>query len=76
LKVFENSVLRKIFGLNRNWRRMPNEKRHNFYPVANIRVIKSRRMRGVRHVARMGEREGTCKNETTYKTYAYMGGKY
>jgi hypothetical protein len=48
--VFENRVLRKIFGLKRNeaigdWRKLNNEKLHNFHsPPSIIRVIKSRRM--------------------------------
>jgi hypothetical protein len=64
LKVFENRVLRKIFGPKRDEvtgerRRLCNEKLHELCLSPNIiRVIKSRRMRGVRHVARMGETEG------------------
>jgi hypothetical protein len=53
-------VLRKIFGPNReadgSWRKLHNEKLHNLYSSPNIvRVIKSRRMRWVGHVARMWE---------------------
>jgi hypothetical protein len=59
--VFENRVLRKIFGLKRDevtggWRKLHNEELHGFYfSPSIIRVIKSRRMRWAGHVARMGE---------------------
>jgi hypothetical protein len=62
--VFENRVLRRIFGpkrdeLTRDWRKPHNEELFNLYFSPNIfRVIKSRRMRWVGHVARMGERRG------------------
>jgi hypothetical protein len=59
LRVFENRVLRRIFGPKRDevteeWRRLPNEGRNDLYcsPVI-VRVIKSRRMRWAGHVARM-----------------------
>jgi hypothetical protein len=39
------------------WRRLHNEKRYDLYSPNIIRVVKSRRMRGVGHVARMGERK-------------------
>jgi hypothetical protein len=47
--VFENTVLRRIFGLKRvevtgNWRKLHNEELHNLYSSPN-RMIKSRRMR-------------------------------
>jgi hypothetical protein len=51
LRVFENRVLRRIFGSKRNevtggWRKLHNEELHNLYPSPNtIRMIKSRRMR-------------------------------
>jgi hypothetical protein len=63
MRVFENRVLRKLFGPKRdevmgNWRTLHNEELHNFYPSSNIiRMIKSRRMRWAGHVARMGEEE-------------------
>jgi hypothetical protein len=53
--------LRKIFGSKReevagSWRRLRNEELHNLYTSSNtIRIIKSRRMRRARHVARLGE---------------------
>jgi hypothetical protein len=52
LKVFENRVLRRIFGPKRNevtgcWRKSPNEELHSLYSSASkIRMIKSRRMDG------------------------------
>jgi hypothetical protein len=59
--VFENRVLRRIFGPKRDevteeWRKLHNEELNDLYSVPNIgRVIKSRRMRWVGHVARIGE---------------------
>jgi hypothetical protein len=64
LRVFENRVLRRIFGPRRKevtgeWRRLHNEELIDLYSSPNIgRVIKSRRMRWAGHVARMGERRG------------------
>jgi hypothetical protein len=62
LRVFENRVLRRIFGRKRDevmgqWRKLHNEELHNLYSSPNInRYIKSRRMRWAGHVARMGEK--------------------
>jgi hypothetical protein len=59
LKVFENRVLRKIFGPKRDevlrgWRKLHNEELHNFYSSPSIsRMINSRNMRWAWHVARM-----------------------
>ena len=64
LRVFENMVLRKIFGPRRDevtgeWRRLHNEELNDSYSSPNIvRVIKSRRMRWAGHVACMGEERG------------------
>jgi hypothetical protein len=64
LRVFENRVLRRIFGPKRDevtgeWRRLHNEELNDLYSSPNIfRVVKSRRMRWVGHVARMGEGRG------------------
>jgi hypothetical protein len=60
LRVFENRVLRKIFGPRReedgSWRKLHNDELHDPYSSPNIvRVIKSRRMRWAGHVAWMGE---------------------
>jgi hypothetical protein len=60
--VFENRVLRRIFGPKRDeamgeWRRLHNEELNDLYSSPNIiRVIKSRRMRWAGHVARIGKR--------------------
>jgi len=48
----ENRVLRRISGILEGWRRLHNDDLHNLYAS---RVIKSRRMRSAKHVARMGE---------------------
>ena len=64
LRVFENMVLRRIFGPRRDevtgeWRRLHNEELNDLYSSPNIvRVIKSRRMRWAGHVARMVEKRG------------------
>jgi hypothetical protein len=60
LRVFENRVLRRIFGPKReedgSWRKLHNDEFHNLYSSPNIaRVIKSRRMRWAGHVARIGD---------------------
>jgi hypothetical protein len=62
--VFENRVLRGIFGPKRDeatgeWRRLHNEELNDLYSSLNIiRVIVSRRMRWTGHVACMGENKG------------------
>jgi hypothetical protein len=65
LRVFENSVLRRVFGPNRDevrgeLRKLHNEELSDLYPLPNIvRVVKSRRMRWEGHVAPT-EREEVC----------------
>ena len=59
--MFENRVLRRVFGAKRDdvtgkWRKLHNEELSDLYSLPNIgRVVKSRRMRWAGHVARMGE---------------------
>jgi hypothetical protein len=64
LRVFENKMLRRIFGSKRDevtggWRKLHNEELRDLYssPII-IRIIKSRRMMWAGHVARMGEKRG------------------
>jgi hypothetical protein len=60
--MFENRVLRRIFGLKRDevtgeWRKLHNEELRDLYSSPSIiRIIKSRRMRWAGHVARMREK--------------------
>jgi hypothetical protein len=67
LRVFENRVLRRIFGPKKDkatgdWRKLHNEDLHNLYSLPNIiRMTKSRRMSWTGHVARMG------KNRNAYR---------
>jgi hypothetical protein len=57
MRVFENTVLRRIFGpkideVTGSWRKLHNEELHNLYSSPSIiGMIKSRRMRGAGHVA-------------------------
>jgi hypothetical protein len=65
--VFENRVLRRIFGLKRDavmrgWRKLHNGDLHNLYSLPSImasRMVKLR-MRWAGHVARMREKRTTC----------------
>ena len=73
LRVFENRILRRIFGLKRDengeWRRLHNEELHSLYRSANIvRVIKSRRLRWAGHVARREESRRAFKILTSTST--------
>ena len=62
--MFENRVLRSVFGPKRDevtgeWRKLHNEEPSDLYSLSNIvRVVKSRRMRWAGHVAHMGEGRG------------------
>ena len=64
LGVFDNKMLRRIFGSKRDritgvWIKLHNEELNDLNSSPNIvRVIKSRRMRWAGHVARIGERRG------------------
>jgi hypothetical protein len=65
--VFENRVLRRIFGPERDevteeWRKLHSEELHNLYSSPDIiKQVKSRRMRWAGHVARMGEKRKVYK---------------
>jgi hypothetical protein len=67
LRVFENRVLRRVFGPRRDevtgeWRKLYNEELNDLYSLPNIvRVVKSRRIRWAGHVACMGEKKGVHK---------------
>ena len=61
--LFENRVLRRIFGPKRDevtgeWKKLHNEDLNDLYSPNVVRIIKSRRMRWEGHVARMGDRRG------------------
>jgi hypothetical protein len=72
LRVFENRVLRRIFGPRRDeatgeWRKLHNEELNNLYSSPDIiRQVKSRRMRWAGHVVHMGEER---------KVYIVLAGK-
>ena len=66
--MFENRVLKRIFGPKRDevtgeWRKLHNKELNDLYCSLNIvLVMKSRRMRWAGHVACMGERRGTYRD--------------
>jgi hypothetical protein len=68
LRIFENRVLRRIFGPRREGvigecRRLRNEELYTLYTSPNaIRVIKSRRMRQARHLTRTGDRRSAYRD--------------
>ena len=69
LRVFENRILRRIFGPKRDengeWRRLHNEEIHSLYRLPNIvKMIKSRRLRWAGHIVRMEEGKSAFKNLT------------
>jgi hypothetical protein len=73
--VFENRVLRRIFGPKRDevkggWRKLHNEIHNLYCSPSIIRINESKRMRWAAHVARMGEDTGVKarRKETTRKT--------
>ena len=73
LSVFENRILRRIFGPkgyeNGEWRRLHNEELHSLYRLPNIvRVIKSRRMRWAGQVVRIEENGSAFKILTSKPT--------
>ena len=63
LRIFENRILRRIFGpktdeVTREWRRLQSKELQALYPSSHIiRVIKTRRMRRAGHVSFMGRAE-------------------
>ena len=65
LRVFENRILRRIFGPkkdeNLEWRRLHKEELHSLYRSTIVRVIKSRRLRWAGHIARMEEERSAFK---------------
>ena len=64
LRVFENRMLRRVFGPKRDkvtgeWKKLHNEELNDLYSLPNIVwMVKSKRMRWAGHVARMGEDRG------------------
>jgi hypothetical protein len=65
--VFENRVLRRIFGPKREevageWRKLHNEDLHDLYSSQSvIRIMKARMMRWAGNVARMGKYRNACR---------------
>jgi hypothetical protein len=65
--VFENRVLRKLFGPKKDeviggWRKLHNEELHNLYCSPSIiRMIKLRKMSWAGHVARMKAKMNGCR---------------
>jgi hypothetical protein len=64
--VFQNRVLRKIFGPKRDevtgeWRKLHNEELHCLHSSPNIKVMKSKRIRWAGHIVCMGEMRNAYK---------------
>jgi hypothetical protein len=87
MRLFDNRVLRRLFGPKRDkvrggWRKLPNEELNDMYCSPNfVWVIKPRRMRWAEHVACMGERKGLyrvlvrdLRERDHLEDRAYMGG--
>jgi hypothetical protein len=86
--VFENRVLKRIFGpksdkVTGEWRTLHNEQLHDLYSSPSIiRIVQSRRMRWAGHVARMGEKRNVYRllggsargEEAAGKTKTQVGG--
>jgi hypothetical protein len=80
LRVFENRILRRIFGPKRDengeWRSLHNEKLHSLYRSPNlVRVIKSRKLRWAGHVARIEEGMSAFKILTAKRTGKRLFGR-
>ena len=60
--VCKTAISPKRDAVTGEWRRLHNKELYTVYSSPNIRVIKSRRMRCSKHVARMNERKGTYKS--------------
>ncbi|KAJ4446909.1 hypothetical protein ANN_13610 [Periplaneta americana] len=75
LRVFENKVLRKIFGAKRDevtgeWRKLHNAELHALYTSPDIiRNIKSRRLRWAGHVARMGDSRNAYRVQVSFELW-------
>jgi hypothetical protein len=87
LRVFENRVLRRIFGQKRDevtveWRKHHNEELHNLYSSPNIVWVIISRRKWVGHIAGIEDMRGVYRDffgkpggiETTWKTQELMGG--
>jgi hypothetical protein len=73
MRVFENKVLRRIFGpkgdeVTGEWRKLHNEELRDLYSSPSIiRIIKARKMRWAGHVARMGEKRNAYRFYMTFQ---------
>ena len=82
LRVFENKVLRKIFGAKKDkitgkWRKLHNVELHLVYgPSYIIKNLKSRRLKQAGHIAHMEESRNAYRVLAFRKAKASMGGQY